>query len=108
MARFEDIDPGMIFVRETEESVLIGKKVDINSLPYQLIDDDKVLIPKESNMDSYCLGAQHYGGFNYRVLDRIKNIQFQFGYLHGDNQVDVISPNSLERVTERLIDKYKV
>lgn len=106
MASFNDIDYGMIFVRETKESVFIGKKIDVNSLPSQLIDDDKVLIPKGSVMDSYSSGAQHYGGFNYQVIKKIKDTSYEFGYLHGDGQVDVISPNSLEHVTARLRDKY--
>ena len=105
MASFNEIDYGMIFVREMKESVLIGKKIDVNSLPSELIDDDKVLIPKGSDMDYYSSGAQHYGGFNYKVLEAIENTSFQFGYLHGDDQVDVISPNNLEHVMARLMDK---
>lgn len=110
MAYYKDTDSGMIFVRESKEAdgpIFIGKKLDVESLPPQMYEDDKILIPKGANKSDYCDSARHYGGFNYKVLKGIKDTTHTFGYFYGDSIVDVISPDSLERVAERLLDKYQ-
>lgn len=110
IAYYKDTDSGMIFVRESKEAdgpIFIGKKLDVKSLPPQMYEDDKMLIPKGTNRSDYCDSAKHYGGFNYKVLKGIKNTTHQFGYFFRESIVDVISPDSLERVAEILLDKYQ-
>ncbi len=104
MTCFNDIEPGMIFYTKMKNNFMIAKKIDIQSLPLFFIDGDKIKLPiEEIDSNQFSVGAQKYRGFNYQVLFLAKEI-YQFGYMHGDENVEVISPNKLEKYVTLFSD----
>ena len=75
------VEPGRYFVyRDEDNTIIIGKKLKVA---------DKIPILKGSNPNDFTGLAQHYHGYNHRIVAATTGLPpFKFGFFHSDVPVE--------------------